>query len=154
MSIQLEYKNTIEPASDTPTPADFHSWIKAVKEALFDKSQCQFEISIIIVNAQDSQAFNHQYRNKNKPTNVLSFHYPNPSLTKFPLIGDLVFCEPIIKQEATSQHKQLRSHWAHLTVHGTLHLLGYDHESDQQAQQMEALEIRILSTLGYDNPYE
>lgn len=105
------------------------------------------EMTIRIVDEPESRTLNHQYRGKDKPTNVLSFH------GEAGVLGDLVICAPVVAREADEQHKTLRSHWAHMVVHGCLHLQGYDHEQETDAERMEAREVRILRTLGFDNPY-
>jgi probable rRNA maturation factor len=89
-----------------------------------------------------------------KPTNVLSFPFESPPEVKLDLLGDLVICAEVVEQEAQQQNKNLMHHWAHMIVHGTLHLLGYDHVEDSDAQQMEALEITILAKLAIDDPYQ
>lgn len=111
-------------------------------------------ITARLVDAAESQALNEQYRGKDKPTNVLSF--PNdlpPGVPGADLIGDLVLCVPVIEQEAEEQHKALEAHWAHLFVHGALHLAGFDHIESAEADIMEALEQQILANLGYPDPY-
>ncbi len=105
------------------------------------------ELTIRIVNCKESQALNKKYRGKNHPTNILSFATDNNYL------GDLVICALLVKKEAQEQNKPLMHHWAHLTIHGVLHLLGYDHHTKKQAQTMEELEIKILKKLKIGNPY-
>lgn len=112
------------------------------------------EVTIRIVDAQESQELNLQYRGKDKPTNVLSFPFEAPAGITMPLAGDLVICAPVVEQEAREQHKQLDAHWAHMVVHGMLHLQGYDHIEDDDAEVMEGLEVRLLAQLGFINPYE
>jgi len=106
-----------------------------------------------IVDAPESQALNRQYRGKDYPTNVLSFPAEYNEFLPYDYLGDLVICAPVVEREANEQGKQLLDHWAHMVVHGMLHLQGYDHESDEQAAEMEALEIEILAALGHTNPY-
>jgi len=96
---------------------------------------------------------NHTWRGKDRPTNVLSFPMQTPAEVDLNVIGDLALCAAVIKSEARQQHKPLQAHWAHMVVHGMLHLQGYDHTDEQQAEEMEALEISILDQLGFDNPY-
>lgn len=121
------------------------------------KEDC--EIGVACVDLAESQQLNLQYREKDKPTNVLSFpsDIPEevlPMLDAFPL-GDLVICIPVVLQEAVEQKKTAQEHFAHLLVHGVLHLLGYDHEtSDEEAEEMEGLEVEILAKLNIDNPYQ
>jgi probable rRNA maturation factor len=105
------------------------------------------EISVLLVNAARSRELNRQYRGKDAPTNVLSFAAVGP------VLGDLVICPAVLRQEARAQHKTARAHWMHLYVHGLLHLVGYDHERADEAQRMERREIRVLRRLGVANPY-
>ena len=113
-----------------------------------------FELTIRIVNIEESQQLNNQHRNKDKPTNVLSFPFEVPEGIEHNLLGDLVVCAHIVKEEAKEQNKNLLDHWAHMIIHGCLHLLGYDHINDADADEMEALEIKILAELSINNPYE
>lgn len=114
----------------------------------------QAELTIRIVDEQESQYLNNHYRHKDKPTNVLSFPFEAPVEMETPLLGDLVICKQIVEQEAKEQQKTLESHWAHMIVHGCLHLLGYDHITDDEAEEMESIEIEIMTELGFANPYE
>lgn len=111
------------------------------------------EMTIRIVDERESQQLNAQYRDKDKPTNVLSFAYEGLDQIPLALLGDLVICAPVVLQEALEQGKSLTAHWAHLVIHGTLHLLGHDHIDDIEAEIMEALEIEILAQLGFPDPY-
>lgn len=123
-------------------------------EATLKGQRQQAELTIRIVDETESQQLNHQWRNCAYPTNVLSFPFDCPSHLTIPLLGDLVICAPVVAREAVEQHKSLPAHWAHLVIHGTLHLLGYDHQEEISAQIMEQLEIQILQNLGYPNPYD
>jgi probable rRNA maturation factor len=124
-------------------------WVNA---ALFGQSSA-LELTIRIVNEEEGRALNEQWRKGSGATNVLSFP-SEPELEIEPrLLGDIVICAPIIAQEAESQGKKPMDHWAHIVIHGTLHLLGYDHIEDDDAASMEAIEIKILKTLKIDNPY-
>lgn len=114
----------------------------------------QAELTVRIVNEAESQMLNHTYRQKNAPTNVLSFPFEAPIELETPLLGDLVICAPIVKKEALEQHKTLEAHFAHLLLHGSLHLLGYDHIDELEAQEMEALEVEILAEIGFEDPYK
>ncbi|WP_288791436.1 rRNA maturation RNase YbeY, partial [uncultured Enterobacter sp.] len=93
------------------------------------------------------------YRGKDKPTNVLSFPFEAPPGIEMPLLGDLIICRQVVEQEAKEQQKPLEAHWAHMVVHGSLHLLGYDHIEDDEAEEMESLETEIMLALGYEDPY-
>jgi probable rRNA maturation factor len=116
-------------------------------------------MTIRIVGANESRHLNRTYRGKDKPTNVLSFPADVPRMGDGPhdgpggVLGDLAICAPIVAREAREQGKSPRAHWAHMVVHGVLHLLGYDHENDRDAQAMESREVKILSHFGYANPY-
>ncbi len=133
-----------------PSEEDFRTWVAA---ALPDERRTS-EITIRVVDFDESQTLNAQYRHQNKPTNVLSFPSELPPELQIPLLGDLVVCAGVVAREAAEQGKSPVAHWAHMVVHGTLHLLGYDHESDAEAEVMEALETHILSQLGFPAPYE
>ena len=112
-----------------------------------------FEMTIRIVDSSESQTLNHQYRDKDKPTNVLSFPFDVPDGIELNLLGDIIVCVPVVEREAIEQGKTLDAHWAHMVIHGCLHLLGFDHISDEEAAEMENLEIDILAELGFNNPY-
>lgn len=115
------------------------------------------EMTIRIVDKVESQSLNLAYRKKDQPTNVLSFYYDDAGSEQYPgqpqLLGDLVVCAEIVKNEADTQRKSPVAHWAHMITHGTLHLLGYDHIIEDEQQKMENIEIDILDTLGFGNPY-
>ncbi|MBE0487225.1 rRNA maturation RNase YbeY [Marinobacter sp.] len=132
-----------------PDESSFQTWAE-----LAWQGEDLSEVTIRIVNTEESRALNHQYRGKDNPTNVLSFPFEAPAGITMPLAGDLVICAPVVEQEAREQHKALTAHWAHMVVHGMLHLQGYDHIEDNDAEVMEGLEIRLLAQLGYINPYE
>lgn len=143
--------NTV-PDKKIPTIAEIERWINtALKHAGFDQESV--EVTLRVVGEAESQQLNDQYRQKNQPTNILSFPFEAPPQLSFDLLGDLVVCLPVLEQEARQQKKSLTSHWAHLVVHGTLHLLGYDHLEPEQADEMENLEIATLQSLDFDNPY-
>lgn len=131
-------------APSIPDPAQFKHWVRA---ALNATQKTQAEITLRIVDEAESQRLNTSYRYKLGPTNVLSFPYSDAS-------GDIVICAPLVQQEAKAQHKTETAHWAHLVIHGTLHVCGYDHIEPAEAEQMEKLEINILNKLGFANPYQ
>lgn len=136
--------------TNLPPDEQIGRWVSAALEGHRDEA----ELSIRITDSEESQRLNHRYRGKDKPTNVLSFPADLPPGVPLPLLGDLVICAPVVAAEAEAQHKSLPAHWAHMVVHGTLHLLGYDHIEDHDAEIMEALEVRILAELGYPDPYQ
>lgn len=141
---------------DLPGQDAIQSWVSAALSAA-EYAGDEAELSVRLVDSDESQQLNHQYRGKDKPTNVLSFPFEQPeglpADAHLPLLGDLVICVPVVAREALEQSKNCQAHWAHMLVHGTLHLLGYDHIDDAEAEQMEALETKILLALGYPNPY-
>jgi probable rRNA maturation factor len=128
--------------SELPTRSQFRRWVKA---ALMRDAG----VVLRLVDELEGRELNRQFRHKNYATNVLTFVYEDMQ----PLTGDIVLCVPVISEEARQHHKNLLAHYAHLTVHGLLHLQGYDHQEDHEAQTMEQLEIQILARLGYDDPY-
>jgi probable rRNA maturation factor len=109
--------------------------------------------SVQIVSKDEMRELNNTWRGKDRPTNVLSFPMQSPDEVDLKILGDLALCADVINTEAIQQHKPAQAHWAHMVVHGMLHLQGYDHIDEHQAEEMEALEIRILDQLGFDNPY-
>jgi probable rRNA maturation factor len=136
-----------------PQRQEFERWLQQILP-LF---QQEAELTIRVVDELESQELNHQYRGKNKPTNVLSFPFEIPEHlpegVEIELLGDLIICAPVVEREAQEQNKALLAHWAHMTLHGCLHLLGYDHIEDKEAEEMESLEIEILQKMGFPNPY-
>ncbi|WP_211828923.1 rRNA maturation RNase YbeY [Kistimonas asteriae] len=142
----------LQIASDSenlPAEATLTQWAQAAIGSARDET----EISIRIVDAEEGAELNQTWRHKQGPTNVLSFPSDLPEELGLPLIGDLVICAPVVEREAWEQQKTLEAHWAHMVVHGTLHLLGYDHIEDTDALEMEALETQVLTGLGYPAPY-
>jgi len=147
MQAKIDLQND-ESLTNLPVQQDFETWVNAALVQKFDN----LEQTIRLVGEAESRALNSQYRAKNAPTNVLSFTVENDYLD-YECLGDLVICAPIVEQEAQQQGKPLPAHWAHMVIHGMLHLQGYDHQNAAEADEMEALEAKILSTLGYTNPY-
>lgn len=124
--------------------------------AVFDhENLAEAELTLRLVDKAEMQDLNKRYRGKDKPTNVLSFPADVPAevALELPFLGDIILCVPVIHQEAEEQQKPVFAHWAHMVVHGVLHLLGYDHENDQDAKIMEKKEILILRNLNFQNPY-
>ncbi len=132
-----------------PQEAQFQQWVKHTLKDFGEDA----ELTIRIVDEQESQALNYEYRQKDKPTNVLSFPAEVPDFIDSSLLGDLVICAPIVIAEAQQQNKTEDAHWAHMLIHGVLHLLDYDHMNDQEAEEMEALEIQLLTGLDFPSPY-
>ena len=133
-----------------PELSELEMWATAA----VGQQRAEAEISLLIVDEAEGAELNRQWRNKNGPTNVLSFPSDLPAELGLPLLGDLVICAPVVAKEALEQKKSLSSHWAHMVVHGTLHLLGFDHIDDDQAEEMESLETDILARIGYPDPYQ
>jgi len=143
-----------------PTDSLIHHWVSTVIKFLVENTSFEkidYDVAIRIVDKADSQQLNNQYRKKDAATNVLSFPFDMPDIFKqhqqTNILGDIVICALIVETEAQQQNKKIEQHWAHIIVHGVLHLCHYDHISDEGADVMEALEIKILSQLGYSNPY-
>ncbi len=134
-----------------PASASFRLWVEAALRGA--KRRKATELAIRIVDTHEGRALNREYRSKDYATNVLSFPVELPPGVTLPLIGDLAICAPVVAREAAEQGKPARDHWAHMTVHGVLHLLGYDHIEDAEAEAMEALETRILAGLDIADPY-
>ena len=132
-----------------PTLEQIEQWATAAVQPESD----DVEMTVRIVDEADSQALNRTYRAKDRPTNVLSFPFECPTEVSLPLLGDLVICRQVVEYEAAEQEKPLMAHWAHMVVHGSLHLLGYDHIDDTEAEEMESLETKIMQGLGFVDPY-
>jgi probable rRNA maturation factor len=145
---QITVQN-IAHTANTPSRYYFQRWINM---ALTNRTK-KAEITIRLVGKKESALLNKAYRNKAGATNILSFSYHDSNKVQKLLIGDLVICAPVIKLEAKQQKKSLIAHWAHLVIHGALHLLGYDHIKDHDAKIMEKIEIKLLQNLKYPNPY-
>ena len=150
MSVTLDLQLACGNAEGMPQAADFQRWL----DAAIIPFQEEAEVTVRLVDEAESQELNHTYRGKDKPTNVLSFPFECPPGIELPLLGDLVICRQVVESEATEQGKPLMAHWAHMVVHGSLHLLGYDHIEDGEAEEMEALEIEFMAALGFANPYQ
>ncbi|MGX2950649.1 rRNA maturation RNase YbeY [Ursidibacter sp. B-7004-1] len=154
MNLFIDLQLACENSNNLPTEEQFSHW---VNQALTMQAQTadypETEITIRIVDEAESHELNLTYRGKDKPTNVLSFPFEVPEGIELPLLGDLVICRQVVEKEALEQQKPLDAHWAHLAIHGTLHLLGYDHLTDEEAEEMESLETQIMQSLGYEDPY-
>lgn len=153
-TIDIQIESTFTPL---PTEADLTRWANTVLEKLTVSGT----LTLRIVDEDEITALNSTYRGKHRPTNVLSFPMEAPSEDELALLGesdvllgDIVICAPVVAAEAIAQHKKFEAHFAHMVVHGTLHLLGYDHVTDALAAIMEPLEIKLLSSMQFTNPYE
>jgi probable rRNA maturation factor len=145
--------------SDAPADSDIRNWLEQVVTEVAGNTERSMEISVRIVDEAEGRALNKQYRNKDRATNVLSFPLADAGLAKLPAevplaLGDIVICGPVVVREASEQGKDSADHWAHMLVHGALHLFGYDHQTDEQAQEMASYEARILAAGGVENPNE
>jgi probable rRNA maturation factor len=134
-----------------PVLRSFEKWVGAIPE--LEQRPGWTEVNILVVDGRAGRRYNRRFRGRDYATNVLSFPYEPMPGEHSGLLGDLVVCAPVVAREAREQGKPARDHYAHLTIHGVLHLLGYDHEDDADAERMEALERRILATLGIPDPY-
>ena len=149
LTVDISISDSIESADDVPDSSLLQTWANA---AYLEKKSAT--VSLLINSAVEIQQLNKQYRGKDKATNVLSFPMQSPQEVDLCLLGDVVLCAEVIRQEAEQQSKEVSSHWAHMVVHSMLHLQGYDHIGDDEAQMMEQLEIRILKDIGIDSPYQ
>ena len=131
-----------------PSGAEIRTWASAA----LGRRAAGAELAVRVVAAAESKRLNARYRGRNQPTNVLSFPASGPPGAVRPL-GDLVICASVVRAEAREQHKAIKAHWAHLVIHGALHLLGYDHERDEEARRMERREVAVLKRFGITNPY-
>lgn len=153
MSIEIEVQYAVDDTeidgAALPDESDFTLWINTALAGRCAAAQ----LTVRIVGAAESAKLNETYRQKLGPTNVLSFDYDCPEDLGLPLMGDLVICAPVVFREAKEQHKTDLAHWAHMVVHGSLHLLGFDHIDDNEASEMEALETDLLTRLGCPDPF-
>jgi len=147
--IDLDLQIAVE-APDLPAEADILRWVAAAVGDAMEEAQ----LTVRITDEAEIRELNATYRGKDYATNVLSFPFEAPPGVDIPLLGDIVVCAAVVAREAAEQEKPLQAHWAHMVIHGTLHLLGYDHIEEADAEEMEGLEIALLADLGYANPYE
>lgn len=157
MSVSTKARIDVQLAVDgdgIPDIAAICHWVRLTLDAA--EVVGPMEVSVRIIDSHEMQSLNRRYRDRDKPTNVLSF--PAGQVAELPpgeprALGDIAVCAPLVLEEAAGQGKPVEHHWAHMLVHGTLHLLGYDHENDGDAHEMERLEVRILELAGISNPY-
>lgn len=159
MGILLDLQQASASIADAPSEDKFQHWLNdallsQISKYRDDLSLDEWEITIRLVDDEEIQQLNNDYREKDKPTNVLSFPFEAPPGVDIPLLGDLIISVPYVNSEAVEQGKTAEAHWAHMVLHGCLHLLGYDHITTADAEEMEAIEIEILADWGYKNPYE
>ena len=145
----IDLQIACEQETDLPTAEQIEQWATAAVQPQSD----EVEMTVRIVDEAESHALNLNYRGKDRPTNVLSFPFEYPDEVELPLLGDLVICRQVVEREAQEQDKSVMAHWAHMVVHGSLHLLGYDHIEDDEAEEMESLETQIMTGLGFVDPY-
>ncbi|HET7175215.1 MAG TPA: rRNA maturation RNase YbeY [Gammaproteobacteria bacterium] len=149
-SVRLDMSlEDVSGAPEVPAEAAFRHWA----EAALSGRRAEAELAIRVVSEAESAELNSHYRGKTGPTNVLSFPAQLPAGVPLPVLGDLVICAPVVAREAREQGKSAEAHWAHLVVHGCLHLLGFNHEAEAEAEAMEAIERQILAGLGLPDPY-
>ncbi|MGP4123748.1 MAG: rRNA maturation RNase YbeY [Sodalis sp. (in: enterobacteria)] len=145
----LDLQLACDDRRNLPAEADFLHWLQGVLPLFRDCA----EVTVRLVDEAESRKLNLTYRAKDRPTNVLSFPFETTPEVELPLLGDLVICRQVVEREAQQQGKALDAHWAHMVVHGSLHLLGYAHILDEEALEMESLETEIMQQLGYTDPY-
>ncbi|OUS68569.1 rRNA maturation RNase YbeY [Pseudoalteromonas sp. A601] len=148
MTTELDLQIACE-FDNLPSLEQFALWANKVLSQYRDES----ELTIVIADEEQSQQLNNDYRSKNKPTNVLSFEFEAPPGIELPLVGDLIICPAIVLAEANEQEKTFHDHFAHMVIHGCLHLLGFDHIKDEDANEMESIEKQLLADLGIADPY-
>ena len=153
--IDLDIQNP-DNINITPSMDELSQWANTALSIASKGSleNINFDMTLRIVNEIEGKDLNQTYRNKSNATNVLSFPFEAPENVEINLLGDIVICAPVVAKEAQIQHKSTQSHWAHLTIHGTLHLLGFDHIDENDAVIMENLEINAMASLGFSDPYQ
>lgn len=151
MELWLDIQIALDTTGFTlPSEDQIRSWVTSALEGRMPAA----ELTVRIVDEVEIEQLNQQYRHKEGATNVLSFPFEADVQLEVPLLGDIVICAPVVAREATEQHKDCMSHWAHMLIHGTLHLLGFDHVNAVDADAMEQTEIQLMQQLGFSNPYE
>jgi len=147
MTIELQVQRATA-SEQLPADSQFQRWVRTALAECADAV-----LTIRIVDREESRQLNARYRGQDKATNVLSFPADLPAEIDLPLLGDIVICAPLVAAEADAQGKSVEAHWAHLTIHGVLHLLGHDHQQPEEAKAMESLEVSLLESLGIGSPY-
>jgi len=146
IEVDVQHATVFHPL---PGNQEFNLWVST---ALQEKDEA--ELTLRLVDEAESRELNSRYRGKDAPTNVLSFPAGLPPGIDIPLLGDIIICAPLVHEEAAAQNKPVQAHWAHLVIHGVLHLLGHDHQDEQEAREMETIEVALLFSLGFPNPYD
>ena len=149
MKVIVDMEN-VSSCTDIPDEVAVTHWVQAALRCYGKPA----EVAINVIDEDESAKLNYQYRRKNNPTNILSFPANLPESLELPLLGDLAICAQVVAREAAAQNKDLYAHWAHIVIHGTLHLIGFDHISDAEEKKMELLEIEILASFNLSSPYE
>ncbi len=149
MSVEVDVQYAVM-ADGLPSVSDIETWIGAVVRGRRENVQ----LTVRIVDEEEGTELNKRWRQARGPTNVLSFPSEGLEAIAPDLLGDVVICAPVVESEAREQGKSLTAHWTHMVIHGTLHLLGFDHVDEDHAREMELLEAQILKELGYSDPYE
>ena len=151
---EIDVQYAIEKSSSLPSETQISNWVNSA----LSRHETDGGLTVRITDEAEITELNRDYRNQDKPTNVLSFPMDlSVELSEeigISMLGDIIICAPVVEREAAEQNKPLQSHWAHMVIHGTLHLLGYDHIEDEEAEEMESLEIEIMHGLGYKDPYQ
>ena len=151
----MKYYIDIQHACEDPSPVTdeiLGNWATLALTPYRDAA----ELTLRCVDLEEITHLNHMYRKQNKATNVLAFpaSYPKDVELEYPMLGDVIICPAILMQESITLEKTLTAHWAHIVIHGVLHLLGYDHIKEDEAEIMQSIEIQLLAELGFNNPYE
>ncbi|MGM7447559.1 rRNA maturation RNase YbeY [Idiomarina sp. ST20R2A10] len=150
--LTLDYQ-LADGITNAPEENAVHNWVSATLDYL-KKDDKAVELTVRIAASEEAQQLNNEFRNKDYATNVLSFPFNSPVELPVTLLGDLVICQSVVEREAEEQQKSAIDHWTHMVIHGTLHLLGYDHIEDDEAEEMEQIERNILASLGISDPYQ
>jgi len=149
LTIELELQIATD-SQTLPHPSQFRNWVDKALSSRIDN----IELTVRIVDNEEMLELNKTYKNKNSTTNVLSFPMEQDEDYDFNVLGDIIICAPVIVQEAHEQNKDWLAHWAHMVIHGCLHLVGYDHDTEPKAVMMEGIEIILMQELGFKSPYE